>query len=456
MEGRTMHMSSTLIALFSVFFFHITQPSVAQETRNGSGALVGVHQGQLWRYGKTYRFVGTNFWYAPILASDGEGGNYQRLCAELDTLNALGINNLRILVGAQGEHPHQSLVWPTLIPEPNVFNDTLLVGLDRLLFELGQRNMTAVLYLNNAWEWSGGYGKYLEWAGQPTAPDPTLDGYHKYVSYVSRFATNERAQQLFLDDVQAIISRTNSVTGLPYSKDKAIMAWQVCNEPRPFSIDSLTIKGFTQWLRATTALIRRLDPNHLISLGSEGRVGCEGELSLYEVLHNDANVDYLTIHVWPMNWGWLTRQQMQADCEGQDSVTMQKVKRLTREYIEEHAAIAERLRKPIVLEEFGYSRDGLSFDLSSTTKARNSYYQFVLDLPHSMPALCGINFWAWSGFAHPSHERWQRGDDYCGDPSQEEQGLFSVFLSDSATIGIIRNAVLGLRSTNHSCNLSDK
>ena len=53
-----------------------------------------------------------------------------------------------------------------------------------------------------------------------------------------------------------------------------------------------------------------------------------------------------------------------------------------------------------------------------------------------------MNFWAWGGFAsqNPEHVYWQRGDDYCGDPAQEQQGLNSVYAGDT-TIDIIREAV---------------
>ncbi len=47
-----------------------------------------------------YRFTGTNFWYGPILASDGPWGDSERLNRELDSLQAMGIDNLRILAGA--------------------------------------------------------------------------------------------------------------------------------------------------------------------------------------------------------------------------------------------------------------------------------------------------------------------------------------------------------------------
>jgi mannan endo-1,4-beta-mannosidase len=33
--------------------------------------------------------------------------------------------------------------------------------------------------------------------------------------------------------------------------------------------------------------------------------------------------------------------------------------------------------------------------------------------------------------------QWQVGDDYCCDPAQEEQGLNSVFATDTTTLDII-------------------
>lgn len=69
-------------------------------------------------------------------------------------------------------------VEPTLQVSPGVYNDTILAGLDYLLAEMGKRDMSVVLYLNNSWEWSGGYGQYLEWAGFGKAPVPAVDGWN--------------------------------------------------------------------------------------------------------------------------------------------------------------------------------------------------------------------------------------------------------------------------------------
>ena len=53
--------------------------------------------------------------------------------------------------------------------------------------ELRERDMTAVLYLNNSWEWSGGYSVYLQWSGHGDAVVPAVDGWPAYMEYVKQF-----------------------------------------------------------------------------------------------------------------------------------------------------------------------------------------------------------------------------------------------------------------------------
>ena len=394
-----------------------------------SDGFVEQHDGLLWLDGKAYRFVGTNFWYGPILASEGQGGDCDRLVRELDNLHALGLDNLRILVGSDGEQGIATKVEPTLQKAPGEYNDTLLAGLDYLLMEMGKRGMKAVLYLNNSWEWSGGYGYYLEHAGLGKAPRPNETGYEAFMKHVAQFADNEKAHQLFYDYVRFIVSRQNRYTSLLYKDDPTIMAWQIGNEPRAFGEEQK--QPFAQWLREASALIRSLDGHHLISIGGEGIWGCEMDATLYEQISSDPNIDYLTVHVWPYNWQWARQDSLLADIPNACLKTA--------DYLRPHLEIARRIKKPLVIEEFGFPRDGFSFSPSSTTHARDQYYQYVFSLIDSEPAVSGCNFWAWGGEGRPCHEQWMPGDPYLGDPAQEQQGLNSVFDSDSTTLKIIRS-----------------
>jgi mannan endo-1,4-beta-mannosidase len=300
--------------------------------------------------------------------------------------------------------------------------------------EMGRRGMVAVLYLNNSWEWSGGYGYYLEQAGAGKAPRPNEAGYPAYMSFVEQFATNGRAHELFYQYVSFILSRTNRYTGRRYIDDPAIMSWQIGNEPRAFS--KAALPAFERWLNEASALIRRLDSHHLISVGSEGAWGCEGDYASYERICADANIDYCNVHLWPYNWGWARADHLLDDLPAASDST--------RRYIDRHLEICSRLGKPLVMEEFGYPRDGFAFTPGSPTVARDRYYRevFALVADHARRGglFAGCNFWGWGGEAVPRHEQWQVGDPYTGDPAQEQQGLNSVFGVDKSTIEMIRQS----------------
>ena len=389
--------------------------------------------GQFVRDGKPYYFVGAKFWYGAILGSEGEGGNRERLHKELDFLKSIGINNLRVLVGADGENGIKTRVEPSLQVAPGVYNDTILAGLDYFMNELRERDMTAVLYLNNSWEWSGGYSVYLQWSGHGDAVVPAVDGWPAYMEYVKQFPQSDSAKALFANHVNYIVSRTNRYNQIKYVDDPTIMSWQIGNEPRAFSDENK--EPFARWMADVAAQIKSLDPNHMVSSGSEGSWGCEMDMSLFEKIHADPNINYLNIHIWPYNWSWVKA----------DSLTelLPRAKENTKKYIDDHMVIARKYSKPIVLEEFGFPRDGFSFSKEAPTTARDEYYRYVFDLIRQDRErgglFAGCNFWAWGGFAgqNPGHVFWEKGDDYTGDPAQEQQGLNSVFATDS-TIEIIK------------------
>ena len=144
-------------------------------------SFVRVEDGQFVCEDYPSHYVGTNFWYGAILGSEGVGGDRARLEAELDTLKSLGMINLRVLVGGDGPDGIPTRVSPTLQKEPGVYNDTIFRGLDYLLAEMAERGMKAVLYINNSWEWSGGYGMYL--------PFPARDYANLPVPFGTQFST---------------------------------------------------------------------------------------------------------------------------------------------------------------------------------------------------------------------------------------------------------------------------
>ena len=403
--------------------------------------FVTVRDGKFYRGADEYKFIGANFWYGAVLASEGQGGDRERLAKELDLMQEVGITNVRVLVGGEGPDTVVSHVVPVLQPEPGVYNDTILQGLDYLIAELEKREMTAVLFLNNSWEWSGGYGAYLEWAGCGPVPDWSDWGIAQ--AYHCQFVKNDKAKAMAEQHVRFIVTRTNTVTGAPYTESPAIMAWELANEPRAFARDSVTKACFANWVEEQAKLIKSLDSNHLVTTGSEGLEGCEEDPELFRQVHAFPEIDYVCIHIWPYNWHWLGPASGPLEIglarNGETSVvdSVAYAARKTRAYMDTCWDVVKNLNKPMVLEEFGYPRDGYRIEPCSPTMGRDVYYAYVLGLL-SEGKLQGCCFWAWGGYAQPQHVRWQRWDDYVGDPAQEEQGLNAVFACDSTTLNVIR------------------
>ena len=402
-------------------------------TEESVNTIVAQQGTQFIKDGAPYHYIGTNMWYASVLGSEGEGGDRERLCREFDHLKEIGVTNLRILTGPDAGSALANPAKPYLQTAPGVLNDTILEGLDFVIAELEKRGMDAVNYLNNAWDWSGGYGFYLKECGYGDSPNTNEDGgYNRYVEYCANFSREPKAIEMYYDYIKAIVSRRNSITGRSYKDEPAIMAWQLCNEPRPFAKENK--EAFAKWISGAAALIKSIDPNHMVSTGSEGYIGCEVDMELCEKIHADSNIDYLTIHIWPVNWGWAPRSNPDS---GIENACMESGK-----YIAEHIELAKKLNKPLVIEEFGYSRKDNISGTEPTTESRDIFYRYIFEQVKSSTLqdapIAGCNFWGWGGSGRPRDLVWQAGDDYLSDPPHEPQGWYSVFDCDTTTINIIK------------------
>ncbi len=390
--------------------------------------------------GSPYYFAGANMWYGCYLGSPGPTGNRDRLLRELDLLSSHGINNLRILAASESSYVARA-TRPAMQRGPGEIDEDLLRGLDFLLAGMADRGMRAVLYLNNFWEWSGGMSAYVAWVeGKPGVdPSDTSRFWGDFVEYAATFYTNQQANVYYRDHIRRIITRRNTVNDRLYSEDPAIMSWQLANEPRPGMVGpggEKNLPYFLEWIVSTAGYIRSLDTNHLVSTGSEGTVGCLLSEDYYLRAHRTPHVDYLTFHLWPYNWRWFDPLK--------PTETLPAAMDSSRQYLLQHLALAKQLNKPIVLEEFGLSRDRGDIQPGSPTAARDEYFQFLTSAIHdsarSGAPIAGSNFWAWGGEAHGVRNDgvWKPGDQLLGDPPHEPQGFNAVYDTDSTTVHILK------------------
>lgn len=395
---------------------------------------ITVKDGHFYKGDEPYYFVGANYWYGPLIAAKNIGDR-ERLIKELDLMASQGIDNLRILAGAEGGG-EDFQVKPALQYEQGKYNEDLLDGLDFLLAEMKKRDMYAVLYLNNNWIWSGGMSTYLKWNGYGDVPNPFLEKYTwpQYFEYTQQFHTCIPCREAFKNHLRFMIGRTNSYTGEKYVDDNTIMSWQVANEPRIFTEEDR--EPFKIWLAEVVDVLEELDPNTLISTGAEGKASYLQDIDAFEMLHANPNIDYLTMHMWPKNWQWYDVNN--------ETETLQSSIVKAGEYVQEHINVAEKLNKPIVISEFGFPRAKESLSLDATTTNRDIFYHSLFEkLEASQEAngvLAGVNFWGFAGYAKTNGTtgKWEKGDDFSADPPQEPQGLNSVFASDSTTLALIK------------------
>lgn len=396
---------------------------------------------QFFKGDKPYSYIGTNYWYGSLLASK-KVGDRKRLLRELDLMQKNGIDNLRILVGGDGG-TYDYTVRPALQYEQGKYDQDLLDGLDFLMAEMGKRKMYAVLFLTNNWEWSGGMSQYLEWAGKGPIPVPAIppNTWPQYMSYTEKFYSCESCMEALNNHVKFIMTRTNAYTKRKYTEDNTIMAWQVGNEPRLFTVENEA--KFTTWLNNIVNLMDSLDKNHLISTGSEGLNSSNDKIEIFERTHQNPNIDYLTMHIWPKNWNWFKADNVEK--------TLPTTLENTGKYIDAHIQVAQNLKRPIIIEEFGLPRENESLVSNSSVANRDVFYNYifnrVLQSQKNNGPLQAANFWGFGGEgkAVTPDGKWKPGDPLTTDPPQEPQGLNSVFSSDKSTLDIVKNFNLKLK-----------
>ena len=183
------------------------------ETRPQSG-FVKVEGTRFTIDGKPYRFAGANLWYGAYLGAADGIGDRARLRDELDQLKAAGIDNLRVLAMSEASG-FKRAVRPAMMTAPGQYDERLLQGLDYLLVEMGKRDMKAVLYLNNFWQWSGGMSQYVAWAtGEPLSDPDDSGDWNGFMQHSARFYALPKAQAIYRDAIRTVIGRTNGISGI--------------------------------------------------------------------------------------------------------------------------------------------------------------------------------------------------------------------------------------------------
>ncbi|EMS62212.1 Mannan endo-1,4-beta-mannosidase 6 [Triticum urartu] len=216
--------------------------------------------------------------------------------------------------------------------------------LDYIIYEARRNHIRLILCLVNNLDNFGGKAQYVKWAQAAGANltnstdsffyDPTVKGYYK-------------------DYVKAILTRRNSYSGIRYSDEPAIFAWELMNEPR--CVSNSSGPHLQAWIAEMAAYVKSLDAKHLVAVGIEGFYGTgiaerlgfnpgDWAASLCsDFIQNSAveNIDFASVHAYPDSW--------------LPKASMEEKLRYLSSWVDSHLNDSEHiLKKPVLFSEVGY------------------------------------------------------------------------------------------------------
>jgi mannan endo-1,4-beta-mannosidase len=230
---------------------------------------------------------------------------------------------------------------------PGIYDEISLRGLDLVLTRAAHHGVRLILTLGNFWDAYGGARQYVAWAG---LPDPQEGD--------PRFFTHREVIGLYKQHLRTLLSRVNTLDGIPYGEHPAVLGWELLNEPRGQGLDRGG-EAMRAWVDELSEVVKAQAPGHLVGTGEEGfDISHEGydaafwsavpAASLFDAStsfqRNTAAplVDFGSVHFYPELWG----------------IPREATARSGARWISDHAALAQQLGKPLFLGEFGLRNEG--------------------------------------------------------------------------------------------------
>ncbi|MFC2124484.1 hypothetical protein ACFLU5_06705 [Bacteroidota bacterium] len=160
---------------------------------------------------------------------------------------------------------------PTHVEAPGQFNEDAFITNDMMLALANEYQIRIIFSLLNNWQWMGGAPNYAEFRGKE----------------FEDFWTDKQIIKDFKKTIKFTINRVNTITGIAYKDDKAILCWETGNE----------LQCPHTWTAEITKYIKRLDENHLIL---DGYYAIDNRPIREESL-TDPNVDIVSSHHYVNN-----------------------------------------------------------------------------------------------------------------------------------------------------------
>ncbi|XP_039119967.1 mannan endo-1,4-beta-mannosidase 6-like [Dioscorea cayenensis subsp. rotundata] len=226
---------------------------------------------------------------------------------------------------------------------PGRLDERVFEALDYVIYEARRNHIRLILCLVNNLDAFGGKAQYLQWA---------KDAGENVSSSADSFFSHPTIKGYYKDYVKTIVTRKNTYSGVTYSDEPAIFAWELMNEPRCISNSSGPL--LQAWITEMASYIKSLDSNHLVTVGIEGFYGHPrtGRLGVNpgqwaaslgsDFIQNSAieQIDFASVHAYPDSW--IPHASLK-----------EKVKYLAR-WVDSHVNDSQNvLKKPVLFTEVG-------------------------------------------------------------------------------------------------------
>ncbi len=337
MNKKSFVVAALLLIGSAALLFLVASPNAANGPSNDQ--FVRQRGGRFFVGQKPFRFVGAN---VALMYRDED----RELMPEtLRQASQMGIKVVRVWAfGEGGPNDVKPMAdfadWPrhhSFRYAPGQWNEDAFVHLDKVIAEAAKNKIYVQLCLTNWWRDTGGVTQYLRWAGINDAAD---DNYKFGINNEKAilFYSNPETRRLYREHLEKLATRRNTVTGVLYRDDPTIFGWELMNEAQVITGRWAERRA---WFSEMSAYLKSLDPNHLVTPGAWGyRSSSERREWLAD--HAISTIDYCDVHNYPRD----------------DHDSFINSPAALKEFIENRAAAAFSLRKPLVLGEFGMGVEG--------------------------------------------------------------------------------------------------
>jgi len=194
----------------------------------------------------------------------------------LDQMNGRVVRTWNLPIRDPKKEPANGGMTWHYVQGPGQFNEESFKTIDHLFALANKYNVRVIFDL------TAEYGDYL-------------GGIRTYAAHRGKerpaFYTDPQLKEDYRATLRYVLGRTNTVTGVAYRDEKAVLAWQFGNEMHGAP---------DEWLSEMAAYIKKLAPNHLVA-ETRHRPG--------QPLLIDPNIDLLTRHLYSnykgVEGGWI-------------------------------------------------------------------------------------------------------------------------------------------------------